>query len=80
MRFHRCLPKPNTSKAPPAFYRLCDVSASPRSFVQRSIDAYLKDVFFRSGPSGWPCLRMVSADLQAWFNDPEAYSRTTSQP
>lgn len=78
MHFHQCLPKPNQSKAPPAFYRLHDVMricALSRSTVYRRIaeGRFPSPVHLGGRASAWP-----SAELQAWIDDPEGYRRTAT--
>lgn len=80
MLFHQPLPKLNTSKAPPAFYRLRDVtriSALSRSTVYRRISEgrFPAPVHLGGRASAWS-----SAELQAWINDPEGYRTVTPQP
>lgn len=78
MPFHQSLPKPNISKAPPAFYRLRDVtriSALSRSTVYRRISEgrFPAPVHLGGRASAWP-----ATELQAWINDPEGYQ--TAKP
>lgn len=80
MLFHQPLPKPNTSKVPPAFYRLRDVmriTALSRSTVYRRISEgrFPAPIHLGGRASAWP-----SADLQAWIDDPEGYRTATPQP
>lgn len=80
MLFHQSLPKPNLSKAPPAFYRLRDVmriSALSRSTVYRRIadGRFPAPVRLGGRASAWSSL-----ELQAWIDDPNGYSSTTPQP
>lgn len=79
MLFHKALPTPNPSKAPPAFYRLRDViriSALSRSTIYRRISEgrFPGPIHLGGRVSAWP-----SAELQAWIDDPEGY-RTTARP
>lgn len=76
MLFHRPLPKPNSSKAPPAFYRLHDVvriTALSRSTLYRRISEgrFPAPVHLGGRASAWP-----SEELQAWINNPESYHAT----
>lgn len=78
MLFHQALPKPNPSKAPPAFYRLRDViriSALSRSTIYRRIaeSKFPAPVHLGGRAAAWP-----STELQEWINDPERY-RTVRQ-
>lgn len=80
MLFHQSLPKPNQSKAPPAFYRLRDVmriTALSRSTVYRRIaeGRFPEPVHLGGRASAWS-----SAALQAWIDDPEGYRRAMPQP
>lgn len=80
MLFHQALPKPNLSKAPPAFYRLRDVlriSALSRSTVYRRISEGRFPAPVRLGgrASAWS-----STALQAWIDDPDSYRTPTPQP
>jgi prophage regulatory protein len=79
MLFHQSLPKPNLSKAPPAFYRLRDVmriSALSWSTIYRRISEgrFPAPIHLGGRASAWP-----SADLQTWIDDPEGYRTTTPQ-
>ncbi len=80
MHFHQPLPKTNSSKAPPAFYRLRDVmriTALSRSTVYRRVaeGRFPSPVHLGGRASAWP-----SAELQAWIDDPEGYQRTATPP
>lgn len=80
MFFHRPLPKPETSKAAPAFYRLRDVTritALSRSTIYRRIaeGRFPAPVSLGGRASAWP-----SAALQAWIDDPDGYRTATSPP
>jgi len=80
MFLHRPLPKPSTSKAPPAFYRLPDViriTALSRSTIYRRIaeGRFPSPVHLGGRASAWP-----SAALQQWIDDPERYSVVIPQP
>lgn len=73
MFFHQPLPKPSTSKAPPAFYRLRDViriTALSRSTIYRRIaeGRFPSPVHLGGRASAW-----ASAALQDWIDDPEGY-------
>lgn len=73
MLFHQSLPKPNTSKAPPAFYRLRDVmriTALSRSTIYRRVaeGRFPAPVHLGGRASGWQC-----ASLQQWIDNPEEY-------
>lgn len=73
MLFHRPLPKPNTSKVTPAFYRLRDVvriTALSRSTIYRRVAAgrFPAPIHLGGHAAAWP-----SASLQAWIDDPEGY-------
>ena len=79
MHFHQSLPKPSTSKAPPAFYRLRDVMricALSRSTIYRRVSEgrFPAPIHLGGRASAWP-----STELQAWIDDPEGY-RTTTTP
>lgn len=78
MLFHQSLPKPNPSKAPPAFYRLGDVtriSALSRSTLYRRISEGRFPAPVRLGgrASAWS-----STELQVWIDDPDGYRATNS--
>jgi len=80
MLFHQSLPKPNISKAPPAFYRLRDVmriTALSRSTVYRRIaeGRFPEPVHLGGRASAWS-----SVALQTWIEDPEGYRRAMPQP
>ncbi|MEO8186131.1 MAG: AlpA family transcriptional regulator [Burkholderiaceae bacterium] len=79
MFFHKPLPRPATSKAAPAFYRLRDVmriTALSRSTVYRRVaeGRFPSPVHLGGRASAWP-----SAALQEWIDDPEGYVVTTPQ-
>lgn len=79
MHFHQTLPKPNASKAPPAFYRLRDVmriTALSRSTIYRRIaeGRFPSPVNLGGRASGW-----ASATLQQWIDDPGSYGSPTQQ-
>jgi prophage regulatory protein len=79
MLFHLQLPRPNTSKAAPAFYRLRDVmriTALSRSTIYRRISEgrFPPPVHLGGWASAWQ-----SAALQAWIDDPEGYRAVTSE-
>lgn len=76
MLFHQSLPKPNLSKAPPAFYRLHDVvriTALSRSTLYRRISEgrFPAPVHLAGRASAW-----ASEALQTWIDDPESYRAT----
>lgn len=80
MHFHQPLPKTNSSKAPPAFYRLRDVmriTALSRSTVYRRVaeGRFPNPVHLGGRASAWS-----SAELQAWIDDPESYRRPPTLP
>lgn len=73
MFLHKPLPKPPTSKAPQAFYRLRDVmriTALSRSTIYRRIaeGRFPSPVHLGGRASAWP-----SAALQQWIDDPQGY-------
>jgi predicted DNA-binding transcriptional regulator AlpA len=73
MFLHKPQPKPLTSKAPPAFYRLRDVmriTALSRSTIYRRIaeGRFPSPVHLGGRASAWP-----SAALQQWIDNPEDY-------
>jgi prophage regulatory protein len=77
MLFHQPTPKPNPSKAQPAFYRLRDVmriTALSRSTIYRRISEgrFPPPVHLSERASAWQ-----SAALQAWIDDPEGYRAAT---
>ncbi len=79
MLFHQPRPKPNTSNASPAFYRLHDVTritALSRSTVYRRISEgrFPAPIHLGGRASAWP-----RAALQAWIDDPEGYRAATAQ-
>jgi predicted DNA-binding transcriptional regulator AlpA len=79
MLFHQSLPRPNISKAPPAFYRLSDITritSLSRSTIYRRISEgrFPAPIHLGGRASAWP-----SADLQAWIDDPEGYRAATPQ-
>lgn len=79
MIFHKPLPRPVTSKASPAFYRLPDVmriTALSRTTLYRRIaeGRFPSPVHLGGRASAWP-----SAALQAWIDDPEGYGAATPQ-
>jgi prophage regulatory protein len=70
MHFYQPLPKPNTSKAPPAFYRLKDVmriTALSRSTAYRRVSEGRFPAPVHLGG------RASAAALQAWIDDPEGF-------
>lgn len=78
MHFHQPLPKANSSRVQPAFYRLHDVmriTALSRSTVYRRIaeGRFPNPVHLGGRASAWP-----SAELQAWIDDPEGYRRAAT--
>jgi predicted DNA-binding transcriptional regulator AlpA len=80
MLFHQTLPKPNTSKAPPAYYRLRDVmriSALSRSTIYRRVaeGRFPAPVHLGGRASAWS-----SFELQAWIDDPAGYRTAMPQP
>ena len=79
MLFHQPLPRPTISKAPPAFYRLRDVTritTLSRSTVYRRIaeGRFPAPVHLGGRASAWP-----SDALQAWIDDPEGYRTAIPQ-
>lgn len=71
--FPRQLPKPSTSHAAPAFYRLRDVmriTALSRSTIYRRIaeGRFPSPVHLGGRASAWP-----SAALQQWIDNPGGY-------
>ena len=79
MLFHQSLPKPNTSKAPPAFYRLRDVmriTALSRSTIYRRVaeGRFPAPVHLGGRASAWQCVA-----LQLWIDNPEGYRASDSQ-
>ncbi|MDP1956104.1 MAG: AlpA family transcriptional regulator [Polaromonas sp.] len=79
MHFHQSLPKPSTSKAPPAFYRLRDVmriTALSRSTIYRRVaeGRFPSPVHLGGRASAWP-----SVTLQQWIDDPDNYGLPTQQ-
>lgn len=77
MFLHKPLPKSVASKAPPAFYRLHDVTritALSRSTVYRRVAEGRFPLPVRLGgrASAWP-----SAALQEWIDNPEGYRAIT---
>jgi prophage regulatory protein len=79
MLLHPPPPKPNTSKASPAFYRLRDVmriTALSRSTIYRRISEgrFPSPVHLSERASAWQ-----SAALQAWIDDPEGYRAATPE-
>lgn len=80
MLFHQTLPKPNASKAPPAYYRLRDVmriSALSRSTIYRRVaeGRFPAPVHLGGRASAWS-----SFELQAWIDDPAGYRAAMPQP
>lgn len=78
MFLHKPLPKPPTSQAPPAFYRLRDViriTALSRSTIYRRISEgrFPAPVHLGGRASAWP-----SAALQQWIDSPECYGTPTT--
>lgn len=77
MHFYQALPKPNSSRESPAFYRLRDViriAALSRSTIYRRIaeGRFPAPVRLGGRASAWP-----SAGLQEWIDDPEGYRTAT---
>jgi prophage regulatory protein len=73
MLFARRLPKPDLSKAPPAYYRLRDVvriTALSRATIYRRIaeGRFPAPVHLGGRASGWAC-----EELQSWIDAPETY-------
>lgn len=80
MLFPRQLPKPDTSRAPPAFYRLRDVvriTALSRSTIYRRIaeGRFPTPVHLGGRASAW-----ASQELQSWIDAPDKFGMDRAHP